>query len=94
MRVLVVGFGNSGAEIALDLAESGAVPAIAVRGGVNVTPRDVLGVPVTLIALASRNLPPRVADATNALTIRLIVGNLADYRLRSTDLSSAFGGAR
>jgi indole-3-pyruvate monooxygenase len=80
-RVLVVGFGNSGAEIALDLAESGAVPAIAVRGGVNVTPRDVLGLPVTLIALASRHLPPRVADATNALTIRLAVGNLADVGL-------------
>jgi indole-3-pyruvate monooxygenase len=40
-RVLVVGFGNSGAEIALDLLEQGARPAVAVRSKVNVIPRDL-----------------------------------------------------
>lgn len=76
-RVLVVGFGNSGAEIALDLAECGVDCAISIRGPVNVVPREVLHVPVTYLALASRNLPPRVADRLNALTIRLAIGNLA-----------------
>jgi cation diffusion facilitator CzcD-associated flavoprotein CzcO len=74
--VLVIGFGNSGAEIALDLAECGADCAIAIRGGVNVVPREVLHVPITYLALASRNLPLRVADRLNALTIRLAIGNL------------------
>src|ERR1700722_14697026 len=41
-RVLVVGAGNTGAEIALDLAERGAKPTLAVRAPVNVVPRDLL----------------------------------------------------
>lgn len=81
-RVLVVGFGNSGAEIALDLAESGAACAISIRGPVNVVPREVLHVPITYLALANRNLPPRIADRLNALTIRLAIGNLAHLGIR------------
>ncbi len=42
-RVLVVGFGNSGGEIALDLWEHGAQTSMAVRSPVNVVPREVLG---------------------------------------------------
>ena len=61
--VLVVGFGNSGGEIALDLHEHGASPTIAVRGAVNVIPRDMLGMPILAVALALSRLPPRVADA-------------------------------
>ena len=75
-RVLVIGFGNSGAEIALDLVECGADCAVSIRGPVNVVPREVLHVPITYLALATRGLPPRVADRMNALTIRLAVGNL------------------
>jgi indole-3-pyruvate monooxygenase len=81
-RVLVIGFGNSGAEIALDLAECGADCAISIRGPVNVVPREVLHVPITYLALASRGLPPRVADRMNALTIRLAIGNLARLGIR------------
>jgi cation diffusion facilitator CzcD-associated flavoprotein CzcO len=81
-RVLVVGFGNSGAEIALDLSEYGADSAISIRGAVNVVPREVLHIPITYLALASRGLSPRVADRLNALTIRLAIGNLARHGLR------------
>jgi indole-3-pyruvate monooxygenase len=84
-RVLVVGFGNTGAEIALDLIEHGARCAIAVRGKVNVVPRDFLGVPVIVIALLCHPLPPRVADAMTALTRRLAVGNLATAGLEERD---------
>ena len=48
--VLVVGFGNSGGEIALDLLEHGATPAVAVRSAVNVVPRDIYGIPVLALA--------------------------------------------
>ncbi len=81
-RVLVVGFGNSGAEIALDLSECGADCAISIRGPVNVVPREVLHVPITYFALATRHFPPRVADRLNALTIRLAIGNLARLGIR------------
>src|SRR6185437_11642438 len=40
-RVLVVGFGNSGGEIALDLAEAGIDVALAVRSPVQIIPRDL-----------------------------------------------------
>ncbi|MGZ7080606.1 MAG: flavin-containing monooxygenase [Thermoanaerobaculia bacterium] len=82
LRVLVVGFGNSGAEIALDLSECGADCAISIRGPVNVVPREVLHVPITYFALATRRLPPRIADRLNALTIRLAIGNLSRLGIR------------
>ena len=85
-RVLVVGFGNSGAEIALDLAEHGARCAIAVRGTVNVIPRDLLGVPITKFSLALRALPPRVADAMTTLTRPLAIGDLASAGLTQSDI--------
>jgi indole-3-pyruvate monooxygenase len=85
-RVLVVGFGNSGAEIALDLAEHGVRCTIAVRGTVNVVPRQVLGVPITMFALASRPLPPRVADRMNRLSVRLTIGSLAATGLVKSDV--------
>jgi cation diffusion facilitator CzcD-associated flavoprotein CzcO len=81
-RVLVVGFGNSGAEIALDLSECGADSAIAIRGSVNVIPRDILDIPVAYFALATQYFSPSIADRLTALTIRLAVGNLARLGLK------------
>jgi indole-3-pyruvate monooxygenase len=84
-RVLVVGFGNSGAEIALDCAEHGVRCAVAVRGKVNVIPRELLGIPIIMFALALRPLPPRVADRMNTLTLRLAVGSLPTLGLAKRD---------
>jgi cation diffusion facilitator CzcD-associated flavoprotein CzcO len=74
--VLVVGFGNSGAEIALDLCESGAAATLAVRSPIRVLPRDLLGLPILGFSVAQRFLPARLADAVNAPIIRLAVGPL------------------
>lgn len=81
-RVLVVGFGNSAGEIALDLAENGAEAVMAVRGPVNVIPRDVLGIPIVRIGLLFRRLPPRLTDAVARRLGRLTVGDLSRYGLR------------
>jgi cation diffusion facilitator CzcD-associated flavoprotein CzcO len=81
-KVLVVGFGNSGGEIAIDLHEHGAQVSLAVRGPVNVVPREVLGVPVLTLGIAERRLPPRLADALNSLILRTVVGDLSRYGLR------------
>jgi len=80
--VLVVGIGNSGAEIALDLYEHGAKPTIAVRGPVNVLPRDIFGVPVVVTAQVAGLLPPPIADAINAPLLRVLLGNLPSFGLR------------
>ena len=81
-KVLVVGFGNSGGEIAIDLWEHGAHPSMAVRGPVNVIPREVAGVPNLAISIAQGKLPPHVADALNAPILRVTIGDLTPYGLR------------
>ncbi len=81
-RVLVIGYGNSGGEIALDLAEAGVGVALAVRSPVNVIPRELLGRPILAWSLARRFLPARVADKVNAPILRLALGSITDLGLR------------
>jgi cation diffusion facilitator CzcD-associated flavoprotein CzcO len=81
-RVLVVGFGNSGGEIALDLAEAGVDVALAVRGPVQVLPRDLLGFPILSWAILYRRLPARLVDLMNAPILRLAVGDIEKLGLQ------------
>jgi cation diffusion facilitator CzcD-associated flavoprotein CzcO len=83
-KVLVVGFGNSGGEIAIDLWEHGAQPGLAVRGPVNVIPRELLGIPILAIGIVQRKLPPRWADALNGPIVRVAIGDLTRYGLRKS----------
>ena len=85
-RVLVVGAGNTGAEIALDLAEHGARPTMALRSPVNIVPRDFLGMPTQLTSIRMRRLPLKLADPVARLVSRLAFGNLARYGLARPDL--------
>lgn len=80
-KVLVVGFGNSGGEIALDLWEHGAQPSLAVRSPVNVIPRELFGIPILTIGILQSRLPARLADALNAPILRLTIGDLTPYGL-------------
>ncbi|KAG0592083.1 hypothetical protein KC19_1G223400 [Ceratodon purpureus] len=43
-KVLVVGVGNTGMELALDLANFGAMPTLVARSKIHIMPRDLLGV--------------------------------------------------
>jgi cation diffusion facilitator CzcD-associated flavoprotein CzcO len=81
-RALVVGFGNSGAEIALDLANAGVDVALAVRSPVQVLPRDLLGFPILSWAILYRRLPARVVDFINAPILRLAVGDIEKLGLQ------------
>jgi len=80
--VLVVGMGNTGAEIALDLAETGAKPTISVRGGVHVVPRELFGVPIQMVGMAARLGPQRVNDALFPIILDLVLGRLEKYGLK------------
>lgn len=77
--VLVVGMGNTGAEIALDLAECGARPTLSVRKGVHIVPRQLFGVPIQMIAIASRPIPQAVNDRLFPVILDLALGNLDKY---------------
>jgi cation diffusion facilitator CzcD-associated flavoprotein CzcO len=81
-NVLVVGFGNSACEIAIDLYEQGSIPSMTVRSPVNVIPRDVLGLPVLELSLLMNRLPPRVADAISAPLIKWLIGDLTKLGLK------------
>jgi hypothetical protein len=80
-RVLVIGLGSSGGEIALDLAEAGVDVTLSVRGPVNIVPRDLLGVPILSWAIAQSWLPARFVDALNAPILRLAVGSIENLGL-------------
>ena len=80
-RVLVIGAGNTGAELALDLAERGAKPTLAVRAPVNVVPRDFLGLPIQVTSIRMRNAPLKLADGIGRLVSRLAFGDLTRYGL-------------
>lgn len=78
-NVLVVGFGNSACEICICLHEHEAFPALSVRGGVNILPRDIAGISVTTIAIGQRwltKLSTRFTDLINQPLLRLINGDI------------------
>jgi NADH dehydrogenase FAD-containing subunit len=78
-RTLVVGCGNSGAEIALDLAEKGVDVSMVVRGPVHVVPRDLLGRPTQHTNVALSHLPIGLRDAIARFTVNLVVGDLSRW---------------
>jgi indole-3-pyruvate monooxygenase len=78
-RTLVVGCGNSGAEIALDLAEQRVDVAMVVRGPVHVVPRDLFGRPSQETNVMLSRLPVDVRDALVTPILRLAVGDLSRW---------------
>lgn len=85
-RVLVVGAGNSGAEIAADLAEQGAGEVtLAIRRMPTIVPREWLGVSAQALGMALTPLPPALADRIGLATARLALGDLSRYGLTKPD---------
>lgn len=77
-RVLVVGFGNSAAEIALDLAEHGARSHVSVRSPTSVVPRDILGVPILTLSRFFSLFPPRLSDRLSSPLRRFTMGDVSE----------------
>ncbi|MDO9435010.1 NAD(P)/FAD-dependent oxidoreductase [Hydrogenophaga sp.] len=86
-RVLVVGMGNTGAEIALDLTEHGVRTALSVRSPVNIVYRDVWGRPTQLSSILLGRLPEALGDALATALRNITVGNLGRYGLRTPSMS-------
>jgi putative flavoprotein involved in K+ transport len=80
--VLVIGAGNSGTEIAVDLADGGAGRVrVAVRTPPNIFRRDTKGFPTQLIGIALQHLPPRLLDPLILALRRATIPDLAAYGL-------------
>jgi putative flavoprotein involved in K+ transport len=83
LDVLVVGVGNSGAEIATDLGEGGARKVwIAVRTPPHIVKRDIAGWPAHATGILVSPLPSAVVDPVARLQRRLTVGDLTRYGIR------------
>ena len=83
-RVLVVGAGNSGTEIATDLAEHGAARvALSIRTPPPIVPRDPFGMPVQRTGILLSFLPAAVADRFARFTARMVLGDLTRHGLRT-----------
>lgn len=80
-RVLIIGIGNTGAELALDLCEQGAFPSISVRGPVNFIRRDVAGRPAQRTAIMLGKLPTWAYDFIARQVQKWTVGDLTPYGL-------------
>jgi putative flavoprotein involved in K+ transport len=82
-RVLVIGSGNSGTEIAADLVEhSAALVAISIRTPPPIVPRDPFGMPVQRSGVLLSRLPPWIGDRVAQIIPRLVFGNLNRYGIK------------
>ncbi|MEU7065337.1 NAD(P)/FAD-dependent oxidoreductase [Streptomyces sp. NPDC046161] len=80
--VLVVGVGNTGAEIAADLAGGGAARVrLAVRTAPHIVRRSTAGWPAQRTGILVRRLPVRLVDRLGALVAKASVPDLSAYGL-------------
>jgi putative flavoprotein involved in K+ transport len=85
-EVLVVGAGNSGGEIAVDLVEHGARRVLlAVRTPPHLLLREVGGIPTTVVSVLTRYVPSSLIDPVVGLVQRLTVGDLTQHGLPRPD---------
>ena len=78
--VLVVGTGNTGTEIATDLAEHGATRVwLAVRTPPHILARTRLGIPAQATGILVRRLPPRLVDRLSGVLAAVQEPDLTAY---------------
>ncbi|MBW5253217.1 NAD(P)/FAD-dependent oxidoreductase [Streptomyces sp. P01-B04] len=84
--VLVVGVGNTGAEIAVDLVEGGASRVrLAVRTVPHIVRRSTAGWPAQATGILVRRLPVALVDRAGGLMARVAVPDLAEQGLPRPD---------
>lgn len=82
-RVLVVGCGNSGMEVSLDLCDHNAFPTIVVRDSVHVLPREVFGKSTFELAVSLMKwLPLWLVDRIVLFLSWLVLGSTEKYGLK------------
>ncbi|CAN1828122.1 Probable indole-3-pyruvate monooxygenase YUCCA1 [Linum perenne] len=82
-EVLVVGCGNSGMEVSLDLCRNNATPYMVVRNTVHVLPREMMGMSTFGVAVGLLKwLPLRFVDRVLLAAAGLFLGNTDELGLR------------
>lgn len=88
-KVLVVGMGNTGAELALDLSENNAETFICVRSPISVVPRDLNGRPVQVTSKQLAKLPFGLGDWLGTQIRKVYFGDLSKYGLEASKVHPA-----
>ena len=88
-RTLVVGMGNTGAELALDLSEHGVEAFLSVRGALNIVPRDLNGNPVQETALILDKFPFGFGEWLGAKIQGIYFGDLKRYGIEKSKIRPA-----
>jgi hypothetical protein len=83
-RVLIVGCGNSGADIAVDAVHQAASVDLSVRRGYYFLPKFLLGKPIDTLG-GKVKLPRALKQRLDALLIRAVMGKPSDYGLPDPD---------
>jgi hypothetical protein len=78
-RVLVIGAGNSGVDIACDAARFASFAAISVRRGYHLVPKHILGKPADVFGSTGPHLPTKVAQAVFPRLLKLTMGDPTQY---------------
>lgn len=80
-KTLVIGMGNTGAEIALDLSNHDVETYISVRSPITLVPRDLNGRPVQLTAKKLEKIPFGLGDWIGSQVRKIYFGNVKRYGL-------------
>ncbi|MFK7931860.1 MAG: flavin-containing monooxygenase [Saprospiraceae bacterium] len=81
-KVLVIGMGNTGAELALDLCENDAETYLSVRSPVSIVPRDRNGQPIQVISKKLAKIPFNLGEWIGNIIRRRHYGDLSAYGLQ------------
>lgn len=84
-RVLVVGLGNSGADIACDAAATADAAFVSVRRGYHVIPKHIFGIPTDEFAETGPQLPLRIERPVFQALLRVLQGDLTRLGLPKPD---------
>ena len=84
-RVLIVGLGNSGADIACDAAANADAAFVSVRRGYHVIPKHLFGIPTDEFGAHGPQLPLRLERPLFKLLLRVLQGDLTRYGLPKPD---------
>ncbi len=84
-RVLIVGAGNSGCDIACDAARTAERAAISMRRGYWFIPKHIFGMPVDVFAENGPSMPMAVEQAVFGRLLRIINGDVTRLGLQAPD---------
>jgi len=85
LRVLIIGCGNSGADIAVDAVHHASSVDMSLRRGYHFLPKFVLGRPIDTLGAGQMSLPRPIKQFIDGTVIKALVGKPSDYGLPDPD---------